>query len=313
MRKQVSPTIRQANLIYLLLVIIITIGSAVLQPILGLGGNLWVNELIYLLLPVVLLCKFNGWSFRETYRYKRTSKSNIGLGILSGISVWFFAAYISIIITTVLDKGVGKLSVDLSKVSTTPLQSILMLIGMVILAPFCEELFFRGFIQRAYESSSKKYSFIIAGALFGLFHVLNGVSSIFSATIMGLVLGYLVYRTDSIFTSMSAHAAMNFSAILFSSALTSMDITKIPIWFHIAAFVGICLCIYLLRKIRKNNMKSTDIYFGEYLPNERKKGNAYIALVIAILFLFAMGSFELLIRSGSISVPTSAETKINSK
>jgi membrane protease YdiL (CAAX protease family) len=303
------PTIGQANLFYLLLVIIITIGSGILQPILGLGGNLWINEFVYLLLPVVLLCKLNGWSFSETYRYKKTPKNNIFLGILSGISIWFFAAYISIIVTTILDKSVGKVSIDLSGISNTPLQGILMLIGMVVLAPLCEELFFRGFIQRAYESYSAKYSYIIAGVLFGLFHVLNGVSSIFSATIMGVVLGYLMYRTDSIFTSMSAHAAMNFSAILFSAALTSMDITKVPVWFHVAAFVGLGLCLFLLRLIRKNNMRGRDISIGENLADERKKGNAYAALVIAILFLFAIGSFEIIMRSGSISVPASVESK----
>jgi membrane protease YdiL (CAAX protease family) len=76
-----------------------------------------------------------------------------------------------------------------------------------------EELFFRGFIQTRLRQRWKPWTaIVVTSVLFGLLHG-DPVHSPM-AFFMGLVLGWLVERTGSLWVSMFAHAANNGLATL---------------------------------------------------------------------------------------------------
>ena len=112
MIKRQSPTVTQANILFLITVIITIAGSAFFQPRLGLGTNLWINEFVYILFPPLLLAKVNGWSVEEVYRFRKTSIRNKAFSIFSGLSLWFFSFYLSKMTRAFLHNKIG--------VSTTP-------------------------------------------------------------------------------------------------------------------------------------------------------------------------------------------------
>ncbi|MDH5481754.1 MAG: CPBP family intramembrane metalloprotease [Candidatus Bathyarchaeota archaeon] len=71
----------------------------------------------------------------------------------------------------------------------------MIILSLVLVAP-CEELAFRGFIQKGFENSfGKTKGLLIASVLWGLFHGLNTLYAIIPAFAAGLILGYVWQRT----------------------------------------------------------------------------------------------------------------------
>lgn len=80
----------------------------------------------------------------------------------------------------------------------------------------CEEIMFRGFVQSAFLQRMKPITAIVwTSLLFGLYHL--SIFRLFPTTVLGILLGWLCYRTRSIFPAMLAHAANNGLALYFSS------------------------------------------------------------------------------------------------
>lgn len=91
---------------------------------------------------------------------------------------------------------------------------MLFVVLVVALVPaFSEELLFRGLVQRSLEKSlNAKKGIIITGIVFGAFH-LNPFSFVPLAAI-GIYLGFLTAKSNSIISSVTAHFFNNFIAIL---------------------------------------------------------------------------------------------------
>jgi membrane protease YdiL (CAAX protease family) len=79
----------------------------------------------------------------------------------------------------------------------------------IALAPgFCEELLFRGYMQRRLvERWGPVAGILIASVLFGVFHIMPHV--IIFATPIGIWLGLLAWRTGSTWPGIICHALMN--------------------------------------------------------------------------------------------------------
>ncbi|MBQ7420696.1 MAG: CPBP family intramembrane metalloprotease, partial [Prevotella sp.] len=82
------------------------------------------------------------------------------------------------------------------------------IIAICIGAPVAEELIFRGAIQRTlHKKVGPIAAIVIAAAIFGVIHM-NPVQ-VFGAFLMGLVLGWLYYRTGSVWPGIVFHAVNN--------------------------------------------------------------------------------------------------------
>lgn len=85
---------------------------------------------------------------------------------------------------------------------------------IIIIAPFLEEIFFRGFIYRTLTKIWPIWlSSIIGAALFALFHF--EFQSIIPLFFLGLILNYNYQRTNSLWTSVAFHALNNAIAFAF--------------------------------------------------------------------------------------------------
>ena len=83
----------------------------------------------------------------------------------------------------------------------------------VVLAPVMEETLFRGIIQGSISQRYGAIAGITASALmFGAFHVIP--QQAVNAFVVGLILGYIYYRSGSLSTVMFIHAANNAIAML---------------------------------------------------------------------------------------------------
>lgn len=98
--------------------------------------------------------------------------------------------------------------------------SLVMSLAAVALAPgFCEELAFRGWVFAGLRSSNRPWTTIlISSVLFGVIHVLlSAYQQFFHATLLGIVLGMLAYRSGSLWPGVVMHITNNALAVLLSA------------------------------------------------------------------------------------------------
>ncbi|MDJ0764586.1 MAG: CPBP family intramembrane metalloprotease [Myxococcota bacterium] len=100
--------------------------------------------------------------------------------------------------------------------TASPLPMFALLTVIISIGPgIGEELFFRGFVFRAFHTSwSSPVAIFGSALLFGVMHMdlLQG----FGAFLIGIYLGFVALRTGSIWPCMAAHAANNFLCALFA-------------------------------------------------------------------------------------------------
>lgn len=94
-----------------------------------------------------------------------------------------------------------------------------------ILAPFAEEAVFRGAVLRVLlRLFDKKWHWIaiaISAILFGLVH--GNVQQFVHATLIGLILGWMYYRTDSILPGVLFHWVNNSAAYVISNLIPNAE------------------------------------------------------------------------------------------
>ncbi len=87
-------------------------------------------------------------------------------------------------------------------------------VTLSIVPAVCEEWFFRGFLLRALLKHKSKWTAILISALvFGLFHVLSNsvvaLDRLVPTTLIGIILGYLSYKSGSIIPGIILHSIHN--------------------------------------------------------------------------------------------------------
>lgn len=89
-----------------------------------------------------------------------------------------------------------------------------MLLQSALLAPVCEELFFRGYLLGAMERYGQRRAVIAAALLFAAVH---GVDALFvPRALFGVLLGAIMLRTGSILAPVLVHGCYNLAVLLAS-------------------------------------------------------------------------------------------------
>lgn len=87
------------------------------------------------------------------------------------------------------------------------------LFSTVLLAPFFEELIFRGTILKGFLSNYSVFkSIIFSTAIFGLIHY--APATVVCAILLGLFFGWLYYKTGSVALTILLHAIANLTALV---------------------------------------------------------------------------------------------------
>ena len=93
--------------------------------------------------------------------------------------------------------------------------SVIMLLVISILPAICEEIFFRGFLFTSFPVEKHPIIVIVATSLmFGIFHM-NALQLVTGLT-LGLILGFVTYKSKSIYPAMILHFLNNFVAGMMS-------------------------------------------------------------------------------------------------
>ena len=103
---------------------------------------------------------------------------------------------------------------------------ILLLLGVVIITAISEEILFRGFLQVSLEKKGDINRAVILSSISWTVIHINPYWAI-QIFITGVILGFLAWRTDSVYPSMIVHATNNFLSLL----VINLDLEDSSEWY----------------------------------------------------------------------------------
>lgn len=237
------------------------------------GAGLWLSELlVFLGVPWVAL-RMLGFSPARAVGLVPFDPKELGAGFALG-AVNFIAWVLPIqaLAQLVLPREVLE-QADLSELfrQSSPLELALVISSVVIAAPICEEVFFRGSLQQGLEGRyAAPRAVVVSALIFTVFHFdLAGLVARFE---LGVLFGLLAWRTRSLWAGIGAHAANNAVSVLafFASGGPEMGEANVPWWLPVSCFVvGNAVLIVLARWLSRSALPSRVMPALEALPAGR--------------------------------------------
>jgi sodium transport system permease protein len=171
-------------------------GSAILMP------------LFFVILPLIAM-RYWKIDWRHTLGIARPSPRYVLAAILIGMAAWVPSHELFVFQERYLISP--PLADEMNKSFLAGLKSmspVMMFVALAVVPAICEELFFRGFLLNGLRSTLRTVpAIIISACVFGAFHFL--IFRFFVTAGLGLLLGWLCWRSRSIFPAMIAHALHN--------------------------------------------------------------------------------------------------------
>jgi membrane protease YdiL (CAAX protease family) len=155
--------------------------------------SLPVNETIILGITL-LFARYKGASLREL-GLKKASVTILMIVSIVAVPLFLLGVGISTVEEIIRPDPTAEL-VEISVMPRDSLQLVAMIALSLVLVGPCEELAFRGFVQRGFENSFGKMKGLLAtSVLFGLMHGLNTLYAIVPVFVVSLIFGYVWQRT----------------------------------------------------------------------------------------------------------------------
>ncbi len=221
-----------------------------------------------------------------------------------GVIAFTMAASPLVTLVNLLSQLVVENTVTTNSTQFLSLHPLLLIFFVGILAPVCEEVVFRGAIFGGFKKEGNIFKAILAsGLLFGLLHM--NINQASYAFVIGILLGFLVEATGSIFSSILFHVLVNasnaimmiftnsmMSEELMASAQESVDtatLLNMICIYLVLAVIGTTIAICLLVWMSKNEGRET-VLQKAWTDRKVKQGKVIsisfiIGVVISILFM----------------------------
>ncbi|MBN1945469.1 MAG: CPBP family intramembrane metalloprotease [Bradymonadales bacterium] len=256
-RSQMRPRRRPSSgeglaLFGVVLVLLFYVGSLIqaASPAWGLAGTLWGVVLI----PTVGLAWYLKLDFRHTFQVGRpTARSMLAAGIL-GICSWSAVTFVSawfdrhvLPAPPELAEEMIRLLSDLEQLGGWPGLVLLVAVSPAI----CEEALCRGFLFSGLRGRLAPWALVlVTGVLFGLLHL--NLYRLVGTTLLGVVMGLLVYKSGSIWTSVLFHALNNGVALLLLAIAPGMleNEMGLPLWLVGVGLAGTAAGLALIARER---------------------------------------------------------------
>ncbi len=189
--------------------------------------------------------------------------------VLAGLSLWPLAYEIEVLLIAPsrfhsLVELMKPLKEELDR---TPFA--LKLFALALCPAVCEELFFRGFLLKAFGSAMRPgAAIVLTAALFGLFHVLVRDALLLErfppTAMLGLVLGWLAYRSGSLWPGVLMHAIHN-TAVLALPKLTPYlgswatgleNLVHLPWWIPVFTLIPLSIAALIVTRTPRPAVQS---------------------------------------------------------
>lgn len=175
-------------------------------------SGLLITEFALIMLPALLYLLITRCNIKEYARLNYTKPLNFLIVFCIMLFAMPLATILYFINLFAVNSIFGKI---VATQIPAPEDGISLLISIAVIAGsagICEEFLFRGVIQRGLEKLGAAGSILVAALLFSLTHM--DFQKILGTFVLGVLLGFIVYKTNSIFCGMFAHFTNNAAAVL---------------------------------------------------------------------------------------------------
>jgi len=181
-----------------------------------------VGQVLFILLPTILLVKLRGERIVAYFRlgipdYKEIVLSVVAVFALQQVLQGYMALQDAIPLPELLQRVVEEFKRLFEETyrslvtAHTPAEFIFVVIVIALTPAICEEMLFRGLVQRSFEKATVGLQgAMITGVIFAGFHLIP--YSFVPLAALGVYFGFMVYRTQNITVAISAHFFNNFVA-----------------------------------------------------------------------------------------------------
>jgi len=181
----------------------------------------------FLIVPVLILLNRKQLSIIESLRLNAISKQVIISTILLSIGAMIIADEINILVDMVIPAPDSFLQLEALLTPENPISMFLLIITIVLLAPIGEELLFRGFLQKYLEIAwgDITKAILLSSLFFAAIHF--NPYWLIQIYLLGVLLGYIAWQTQSVVSSIIFHVIINASSLLFTFLGESAESTLI--------------------------------------------------------------------------------------
>ena len=235
------------NLLYLVTILLNLALGSWMESVHFIGG-LIASEALLFLLPTIVLLRLRNIPLKEGLRLKPI-RPLIGLFcLLLGFATYLFIVVIDAVMAHFTSIPIIPVSLE-SIAPKGTLESIGLFFAMAVAAPLCEEPLFRGVIQGVYEKQRPISSAIaITALMFAFWHFqLSGLGGLLA---VAFILGYVAWRSGSIYASILVHFGLNATSAA-NSLLALKSGKGLPFLGLPAAVAGLAATIVLIYLIRR--------------------------------------------------------------
>lgn len=214
------------------------------------GATSWILlfSSIITILTLILIYKIKKRKVKEELLINGTKTINYLSAFLLGALCWFFNSAVLTLVSSA-----GLLEDQFSKTDNilAPLLEGSFLIAFItvgIIAPIAEEFLFRGVVFNTLKKRfSLAWTIVIQGILFGMFH-LNLVQGSY-ATLLGIVFGYVTYKTKSLWPAIIIHIVNNSMSFIITIILGDYNLSTTGFIIQaIVAVIGIAFTLFLVSR-----------------------------------------------------------------
>jgi len=243
------------------------------------------TQIFAVFIPCYVYMKYKHVNVIKTLRLRPLKLKYAFLSLLLGIATQYIAQIFNlpILILLSLFGEIPPMPIEIPN----NVHDLLITLGIVAIVPAVfEEIMVRGIIMSSYEKRGTKVGIIISAVFFGLLHM--DIKNLFGPIVFGIVFGYIVIRTDSIFAGMIAHFANNGFAILISffyenymEPISFMDTYLfVLVLFTVSSLLFIFIIGYFRNHAELKETSMTEVHTG-------RLRNAFINFpVLSIIILY---------------------------
>lgn len=179
-----------------------------------------------------------------------------GLVALLPLVYWLGALNETIPLPDTLQELEDQRRMMLEGVIQSDLGLLFSLLALAVTPALCEELLFRGYVQRQFERGLGVVAgIVVSGVLFGLFHL--SILQAIPLSVLGIYLAYVVWRTGSLWTGIAVHFANNAISVVAATVVSeetettslALETVQVDGYIVVAGLVGFALVLFGMHRL----------------------------------------------------------------
>lgn len=242
-----------------------------------------VISILMFTIPFVSTVKIAGYSVGEIGYYGKPKEKTALPYLLFGIGFCAFAN-VAVAYASSFFEGFGvEYEVDFGDQPEGFFGFLLTVIATAIVPALVEELACRGIMIGLLKKHGEAFAVITTALLFGIMH--GNFEQIPFAFLVGLVLGFVYVKTESIWVCVAIHFVNNFISVLFSYMPKNMDIGIQDLMYTVYLIAALLAAVVGIVLISGKEQENFEFKSSEMVSSEKEKYKWFFSNAIIVIFI----------------------------